>query len=234
MATPFRPGEPSEQKPSASSLSTQQNGAPHDFGGASQGNTGDDEIMRDANYSYDTPSADAENTRDLVLPGDGLPMQPVPLLITAGPSNPDELPHIEGRPPKRPRVGGLEEHDYSAGEIAVELPKSHQKQSIKANQLLAQQVEGLRILHKKTVSEHNKTLHQYQNEMSDFRHAVQERMDQTEAATQADRQRMEDLQAIIKSNADAQTAAAKREETMLQVMQDLKVMAIRLTEALCI
>lgn len=231
MATPFLPREPPEQNPGASSLSTEQDGAPHDFGGASQGNTGDDEIMRDVNYSYDTPSADAENTRDLVLPGYGLPMQPLPLLITAGPANPDELPHVEGRPPKRPRVNGLEEHDHSSEGIAVELPKSHQKQSIKANQLLTQQVEGLRILHVKTVSEHNRTLHQYRNEMADFRNTVQERMDQTEAATQAERQRAEDLQAIIKSNADARVAAAKREETMLQVMQDLKVRTIRLTEA---
>lgn len=230
MAT-LPPGEPSEREPGTSLSSTEQDGAPYDFGGASGENVDDDEVMRDAN-PYDTPSADAENTGGhLVLPGGGLPTKPLPLLIRAGPSFPDELPYALDRPPKRPRVDALEERDNQPGGITIELPKSHQAKKIIANRALTQQLETLKNLHKKTEDEHKRTLCDYRNEIKTFTNAIQQRMDQAEAAAQAESQRAANLQAIIRDNEDAQArmvaAAAERENLMIEMMQDLKVRPIR-------
>lgn len=229
MATPFPPGKPSEQKPDASLFLIEQNGAPNAFG-ASHGNADNDEVMSEIN-SYDTPDpgAGAANSGSHLVPvGGELPMQTLPLRITAGPSNLDELPHIQDRPPKRPRVNAPEDQDHQSGAIAVELPKS--QQGIKANKALTEQVKTLKSLHQNTLDGHNRTLEEYRNEMEVFRRMIQERIDQTEATAQEDRKRADALQVLIKNNEEAQvraaSEAAEREQKMIQAMTDMKVRAV--------
>lgn len=225
MATPFPPGEPSKQIPGASSFLIEQSGAPNDFG-ASQGNTDNDEVMTEIN-PYNTPDAGA-GAENSVLLGGGLPMQTLPLRITAGPSNLDELPHIQGRPPKRPRVDAPEEEDHRSGAITVELPKS--QQGIKANKALTEQVKNLKSLHQNTLDGHNRTLDEYRNEMDVFRRTIQEHINQTEATAQEDRKRADALQVLIKNNEEAQahaaSEAAEREQKMIQALTDMKVRVV--------
>ncbi|KJA15821.1 hypothetical protein HYPSUDRAFT_207558 [Hypholoma sublateritium FD-334 SS-4] len=225
MEMPFPPGEPSEQKPEASSSLIEQTGAPNDLV-ASPGNTDNDEVMRE-NDLYDTPGAGAgaENRGGhLVAVGGGLPMQTLPLRITAGPSNLGELPHIQGPRLKRPRVDTPEEQDHQSGAITVELPKSHQ--AIRANQVLTQQVRTLKSLYQSTLDGHARTLEEYRNDVGTYRRTMQERINQTEAAAQEDRKRADELQAFIKDCKEAQvraaSEAAEREQKMIQTLTDMK------------
>lgn len=222
MATPFLPGEPSEQKPDASSSLLEQTGELNDFG-AAQGNTDNDELMKEVD-SHDTPNAGAgvEYSGGRLVPfGGGLPLQTFPLRITAGPSNLDEPLQIQGRPPKRPRVD-------TSGPITVELPKS--QHGIKANQALAEQVKTLKSLHQTTLDGHSRTLAEYQYDMETFRRTIQERIDQTEAAAHKDRKRADVLQDLIKNNEEARaraaSEAAERENKMTQALMDMKVRVV--------